>query len=208
MVFDLDETLLDRRKSLQAFLYYQFSKLIEPYNNVKYEVYEKRFLELDNNGYIWKYIVYKQLIEELEIKNASIRILLDDYVNNFNKFIIPMENSYEILMFLRNKNIKLGIITNGKTSLQKMNIDALNLTDFFDVILISEEVGYKKPQPEIFLKSLKMLDVESHETLFIGDHVENDIKGAKNAGIMALLFDAKRENINFENRIENLMEII
>ena len=69
-------------------------------------------------------------------------------------------------------------------------------------------MGFKKPQPEIFLLALDKLNADISNTLFVGDHIVNDIKGADNIGIKTLLFDKKKENVHIHNRIENLVEII
>lgn len=207
VVFDLDETILDRTKSIERFISYQHNKLVELGNSIDFMDYKNRFMYLDNNGYTWKDKVYGCLIEEFEIKGITMEKLLEDYVQNFNKFVCAMPNLYKVLDFLKNKEIKMGIITNGKTNFQMRNIEALHIRDYFDVILISEKEGIKKPQPEIFIKALDILKVESSYSLFIGDHFENDIKGATNIGMKALLFDRKNNNTEYRDRIENLIDI-
>lgn len=207
IVFDLDETILDRTKSIERFISYQHNKLVELGNSIDFMDYKNRFMYLDNNGYTWKDKVYGCLIEEFEIKGITMEKLLEDYVQNFNKFVCAIPNLYKVLDFLKNKDIKMGIITNGKTNFQMRNIEALHIKDYFDVILISEKEGMKKPQPEIFIKALDILKIESSYSLFIGDHFENDIKGATNIGMKALLFDRKNNNTEYRDRIENLMDI-
>lgn len=207
IVFDLDETILDRTKSMERFISYQHNKLVELGNFIDFMDYKNRFMYLDNNGYTWKDKVYGCLIEEFEIKGITMEKLLEDYVQNFNKFVCAMPNLYKVLDFLKNKDIKMGIITNGKTNFQMRNIEALHIRDYFDVILISEKEGMKKPQPEIFIKALDILKIESSYSLFIGDHFENDIKGATNIGMKALLFDRKNNNTEYRDRIEKLIDI-
>ncbi|CAM5587060.1 L-2-haloalkanoic acid dehalogenase OS=Lysinibacillus sphaericus OX=1421 GN=LS41612_16550 PE=4 SV=1 [Lysinibacillus sphaericus] len=71
------------------------------------------------------------------------------------------------------------------------NIKALNIDQYFDVILVSEWEGMKKPNPQIFINALEKLNVEPSESVFIGDHPENDVKAAQNVGMKGIW---KRDN--------------
>lgn len=207
VLFDLDGTLLDREKSLEKFIELQYQNLVAHQYNTDFNQYKNRFIELDNNGYTWKDTVYESLIEEFGLKRLTTESLLQDYIHNFSKCIVPMDNLYQTLDFLSEKNIKLGIITNGKTDFQRKNIKALKIEKYFKVILISEEEKLKKPQAEIFLKALKLLEVSANETIFVGDHLTNDVLGANNVGMLGILFDNKCKSINMKNRIKDLKEI-
>ncbi|PEU64776.1 HAD family hydrolase, partial [Bacillus cereus] len=78
---------------------------------------------------------------------------------------IPFPNMHELLQQLQNKNIKVGIITNGITEFQMNNIRALNLHTYTNTILISEAEGIKKPHPAIFERALRQLNVQSEECI-------------------------------------------
>ncbi|TDM32809.1 HAD-IIIA family hydrolase [Macrococcoides canis] len=208
MLFDLDETIIDRTNSLEKFIESQYLRLIYPVHKIDFDLYKERFISLDNNGYTWKDQVYESLINEFSLFNFTVNTLLDDYLERFHESVVPMDNLYETLEILSSENIKIGIITNGKTDFQKKNIKSLNIEHYLDVIVVSDEVGFKKPQPEIFLFALDKLNADISNTLFVGDHIVNDIKGANNIGIKTLLFDKKKENVHIHNRIENLIEII
>jgi len=75
------------------------------------------------------------------------------------------------------------LITNGRTAIQYGKIDRLGLRDRFEVILVSEEVGIKKPNPDLFRMALKRLGLEPEECLYVGDHPVNDIEGAAAVGM-------------------------
>lgn len=92
---------------------------------------------------------------------------------------------------LKNNKTALGMITNGFGQFQMENIKALNIDQYFDVILVSEWEGMKKPNPQIFLNALEKLNVEPSESVFIGDHPENDVKAAQNVGMKGIW---KRDN--------------
>lgn len=76
VLFDLDGTLLDRDQSLVAFLHHQYER-ITALHHVEKHVYMERFIELDRKGYVWKDVVYQQLIEEMNF-DLRWKNLLDD----------------------------------------------------------------------------------------------------------------------------------
>ena len=72
-------------------------------------------------------------------------------------------------------------MTNCYLETQRPRIAAAGLTDYFQAIVVSEEVGYRKPAPEIFHIALQQLGVTASETLCIGDSLEHDLQGEVNA---------------------------
>jgi 2-haloacid dehalogenase len=77
----------------------------------------------------------------------------------------------------------LGLVTNGEGEAQRGRLRAAGLEGYFSSIVISEEAGYTKPAHEIFDIALVELGVGSNEALYVGDSVEHDYHGARNAGI-------------------------
>lgn len=71
------------------------------------------------------------------------------------------------------------MITNGFGQFQMDNLKSLQIEKYFDVILVSEWEGIKKPDPRIFNKALNILNVQPNEAIFVGDHPENDVLAAK-----------------------------
>ncbi|WP_370635708.1 HAD family hydrolase [Lysinibacillus sp. CD3-6] len=186
VLFDLDGTLLDREKSLITFVSHQYDRLAPKLSSIPKEDYISRFIELDNNGYVWKDKVYKQLINEFNITACSVQELLDDYVSNFKHYCIPFQHLHRMLSELKQQHIKLGMITNGFGQFQLDNIRALGIEQNFEVILISECEGLKKPNLEIFDRALAKLQVRAVSSMFVGDHAINDIEAAKNMGMVAV----------------------
>ena len=93
-----------------------------------------------------------------------------------------------VLSKLRERGLKMGIISTGyeqdieaitqKTGLQK---------ELFEVIVGADTLKKTKPDPEVFKYALTKLKVKPQETLFVGDEIDADYRGAENAGIHALL---------------------
>ncbi|AJI08763.1 MULTISPECIES: HAD family hydrolase [Bacillus] len=186
IIFDLDGTLLDRDSSLKFFIKEQYKRYINKLKHIPEEQYVSRFIELDNRGYVWKDKVYHQLLHEHSISDLTWEQLLEDYINNFQHHCVPFSNMEHVLKELKDKGMLLGMITNGLTEFQLLNIRALGIEKYMDTILVSEQEGIKKPQAEIFMRALERLGVTPEESVYIGDHPENDVIGARNAGMNAI----------------------
>lgn len=80
----------------------------------------------------------------------------------------------------------LGIITNGLGEFQSSTIQGLGIEKYFQTILISEIEGVRKPEAEIFIRALCNLGVEANQSVFIGDHPDTDVMGAKHIGMKGI----------------------
>ena len=104
----------------------------------------------------------------------------------------PMDGVKELLMHLHGQ-ARLGIITNGFVDLQEIRLERTGLRSFFDLIVISEEVGFAKPDPEIFSYALtQMGKPDPSRVLMIGDNPHSDILGGTRAGLDTLWVNPKK----------------
>lgn len=207
VIFDLDGTLLNRKESLENFINEQYERLHHLFSSIPKDKFISRFLELDNNGYVWKDKVYEQLITEFNLSQVSWEMLLQDYLEQFKYHCVGFPHIVDMLEDLKNNNIALGMITNGFTRFQLDNIEALGIEKYFQVILVSEAEGMKKPNPEIFLKALSKLEVKPSESIYIGDHPKNDVEAAQTIGMKAIWkkneeFSMKEADAIIENYLE------
>ncbi|RIM75438.1 HAD family hydrolase [Staphylococcus xylosus] len=209
ILFDLDGSLLDRQSSLIKFIDYQYDKFIDYLNHIDKNAFKSKFIELDQNGYVWKDKVYAQLINTFNIIDLNADDLLDDYINNFCNQCLPYPNLKETLDILSSNGYKLGIITNGKYPFQYDNIKSLQIDQYMDVILVSEKEDIKKPNPLIFERAAKKLNVDLCECLFVGDSFKNDYEASRSAG-MHSIYKLNNENKIYTttNYIKSLYELI
>jgi 2-haloalkanoic acid dehalogenase type II len=115
----------------------------------------------------------------------------------------------ETLSELKQRGLKLGVITNGLQSdvrkiMSKIRFDPC----FFDVVVTVSTVNRMKPEQEIFRHALNVLNVTPNEALFVGDTVEYDYEGAKKAGLKALLIDRHDRIAGDYEKIHDLREIL
>ena len=208
VLFDLDGTLLNRDESVKKFIDNQYDRLIEVVGHIPKELYCTRFIELDSRGYVWKDKVYEQLVHEFEITGLNSEDFLQDYINEFSNHCVSFPNLHNMLQELKDNSFVLGMITNGYGQFQLDNIKALNIEHYFNTLLISEWENMKKPNPKIFEKALKELNVQPHQSVFIGDHPENDIEASKNVGMIGIWKkDFQWNKVDADFIIDDLMEV-
>lgn len=92
---------------------------------------------------------------------------------------------------LRSAGLRVGVVTNGYTTVQRQKIDYYRLDTYVDFVLISEEVGAYKPERAIFDMALANAEVAARRALFVGDTPTADIEGARQAGLHAVLIDPR-----------------
>ncbi|MEJ6950509.1 HAD family hydrolase [Natronospora cellulosivora (SeqCode)] len=108
--------------------------------------------------------------------------------------------------------MKLGMITNGSVRMQNAKIDEIGVRSFFETIIVSDEIGIKKPDIRIFNMVLKKLNVNAKNAIYIGDNPFCDIKGASNAGLNTAWMEGFREwdldGIKPDYKINHLKELL
>ena len=220
--FDLDRTLWDFDAAAEV----AFERI--------YEKYDMKSLGIPNAHEFHE--VYHPLNEQLWVLYREDKIT-KDYLNR-TRFVLPLEHygihdtaladhlsedyvywsprivrlvpgTMELLDYLKPK-YHLHLITNGFQEVQHTKLSGSGLESYFETLTVSEEVGVKKPNPEIFHYALRKANASPAESLMIGDEMAVDIDGARDAGIDTILFNPKGEAIEGERTFEvkSLKEII
>ena len=109
---------------------------------------------------------------------------------------ILYDEALEVLKKLKDLDIKLGIISNWDLTARDI-LKKNQIVDYFDDIIISSEEGVEKPNPSLFIKSLKNLNVESDKALYIGDNFYDDVVGANSVGIKTLIINRNPKHPKF-----------
>ena len=98
----------------------------------------------------------------------------------------------EIMKDLKKKGYKIGLLSNNNFTKLKRELTDLDLIDLFDAVVVSSEVGYQKPQPEIFHILFDRLGIKSDEVVFVDD-TESSLSGSENIGYTPLLFTSNQK---------------
>ena len=104
----------------------------------------------------------------------------------FKEGIVPVEGMKEILEKLY-PNYNLASLINEGKEWTDYKFEKSGFKRFFKHIIVSGEIGLKKPQPEFFLAALKIINAVPKECLFIDDHLEN-CQAAQKLGIRSICF--------------------
>ncbi len=191
MLFDLDDTLLNRDKAVDEMFSIILEQCYEDVKNSEKNIMLQKFKEYDRRGYgdNDKIIVLESLFDEFSPKYRLPRNCIQDFWNNhFPHCFSINKNTMNIVNTIK-QHVKVAIITNGSTQRQKAKIINTNLNSCFDIITISEEVGFSKPDKRIFELALNKLNVQPEDALFVGDDIEKDIGGCQNANIKGIWFN-------------------
>jgi putative hydrolase of the HAD superfamily len=187
ILFDLDDTMNDRQGTLRIFVDHFLQEFKSKLGPISLHALLLEYQRVDAGGYRPRDQVHAMLAESLPwLEPTKPESLLEFWYDLFPKLSVLTPGARETLMTLKARGIKLGLVTNGKTKVQNEKVDALELRGLLDLILTSEEVGIKKPDPRIFEIALERLQLEPSQVWMVGDHPVNDVLGARGAGLTAV----------------------
>jgi len=153
----------------------------------------------------WNVLVLRRLgIENAELAK-NVQSKWDQFVDNT---LYP--EVMGVLSELKTKGLKIGLISNIyeeniHACLQEAGLGGA----VFDVVVGVDAIGEMKPHPGVFKYALHKLNVQPEETIFVGDDVEVDYKGAESVGIHALLINRTKEKVLSDPKtITDLREIL
>ena len=215
--FDLDHTLwdFDKNSNLTFIKIFALNKLdidinifLEAYHPINanyWDLYRENKVSKEKLRFYRLADTFKKL--KIEVRDSMIKKLSHDYIDCLTDFNNLIPGAIEILKYLDNK-YNMHIITNGFKEVQKKKLEKSTITRYFKTITISEEVGYKKPNPIIFNYALEKANTVNTRSLMIGDSYQADILGAINVGIDAILFNYHNidptDNITSVNSLSDL----
>jgi putative hydrolase of the HAD superfamily len=141
---------------------------------------------------------YESLLRELlpEVSDEQIDMFVDAEHDAWAPAFQTLGAAQALLEALRSRGIKTGVVLNSWPDPGRVlrgDIERAGLTELLDTIVISSEVGMRKPEPGIFRLALDELGVEPHDAMFVGDRLETDVQGAAKLGmttVQALWFNA------------------
>lgn len=151
---------------------------------------------------------FKEVCKEFNVQIKD--FVIDKLVGLWNKNMLlaqPYDETEEVLKKLKEKGIKLALVTNSPEQSIEPVLEKFDLAKYFDVILLSFEEGLLKMDKELYEKAVKELGLEKEDVVVVGDSVQSDIKGAQNAGLRGVLID-RRNTRDFPDKILNLKELL
>jgi len=190
--FDADETLFtfDSFGGLQRmFLDYSVTFTADDFQDYQ-SVNKPLWVDYQNGAITSLQLQYRRFqswSERLSIPPGDLNAA---FMNAMAEICAPLPGAVSLLNAVRGQ-AKLGIITNGFTALQQIRLERTGLRDYFDLLIISEQVGVAKPDARIFDYALAQAgNPDRSRVLMVGDTAESDIRGGINAGLSTCWLNA------------------
>lgn len=179
IVFDLDETLIDRTATLRLFARQLWTQQ-HAHIDLAEAQFVDQFIALDGYGYAPK----PQLFESTAalISSLDAEAVAGLFHQQVHTQPILFDHTLVSLRHIREQGWPVGIVTNGSGHRQRVKIVQTGLAELVDYYVISEEFGTKKPDPRIFQEIAEQLRIDPQQSWFVGDHPILDIWGSSQYG--------------------------
>ncbi len=188
VIFDLDQTLIDRDATFATFLEAQYHRYRVNFDALSQHEYIETIQTFDNHGYTPKPELYALACQTFKLPDTLAATLCEDFFTHYGEIPIVVPHAHSVLNILKAHYV-LGVVTNGRTHAQRSKLAQAHLAEYFESVRISEEDGVKKPHRQIFEHCLHELQVDAHHAVYVGDHPVNDIDAAKQVGMCAIWMD-------------------
>jgi HAD superfamily hydrolase (TIGR01549 family) len=197
VLFDLDDTLFDHIATSRAALASSTATL--PWRrDVPFEELHRRYSELLEEihplllagRYTYpeaRRLRFQRLLApyDLALTEAEIDQFADFHYGHYRRLRQPVPGALALLEALK-PQVRIGIVTNNRTSEQEDKLQFLGMTHLVDALITSEDAGVTKPDPRIYEVALQRLGARPEETVMVGDNWQADVLGALAVGIRPL----------------------
>ena len=201
-IIDLDGTLYDYEacheyalyavlKNLAEKLSMDIAQIREVYKNAT----EKVKLELGNSASSHNRLIYfTKICRQYSLGPSYALELSQQYWSDFYEKIRPFKGAHELLNLLKQKKVRVIVLTDFESFHQYEKLNRLNLLQFIDDILTSEEIGVDKPCRTAFERALSLSSTAPERAIVIGDSLSRDVKGAYELGISGFYISTDRSS--------------
>jgi len=198
VLFDVDDTLYDRRAAQGQILRDVQARLPDLFGDLGHEAIDAAFEESDRrtaDTYMLAGSIEESrdersriFLEVLDLPPARARQVSLAYVDAYRRTNAPIAGAAETVRRCA-RHLPVGIVSNAFPDVQYHKIDSLGIRELCACVLLSEEFGTRKPEPAIFLAACEQLGIDAGQTLYVGDSYGNDVVGAGNAGLVSCWFN-------------------
>ena len=157
-----------------------------------YRAAARRFTETahaegkETHNRFWISAALQDLGYQVHPEDPRIGLAVEAYFSAFVDYAAPIPGTIDMLATLKAR-YRLGLLSNLTHAPAALRIiDRLGMAPFFDVVLVSGQLGYRKPHPRVFLALLEQLGTPKEHTAFVGDNLDADVRGAQQVGIQPI----------------------
>ncbi|MEK4158205.1 HAD-IA family hydrolase [Paenibacillus sp. FSL R10-2779] len=190
VIFDLDDTLYQEEEYVKSGFLHVSRFISEKTSLDKNYVFEQFFLLFKED----KSDVFKRFLDIHSLRNSQLETqMIHEY-----RFHLPMltlaRKNIELLEWLREKGMHIGIITDGRPEGQRSKIEALLLHKYCDYIIVTDELGgieFRKPNETAFINMLRHFNIKPEESIYVGDNPAKDFVAGNKLGIHTIMLENK-----------------
>lgn len=182
-LFDLDDTLIDRRGAFRQWAKDASLRWIdEGANAVSPDEGLEFLIRADNGGFTPRLEFFAAVINKFGLRNLSPAELIDVYYESMVENMSLTPGADRLLRSMELKGYGFGIVTNGSQH-QRDKARAAGLEARACTVVVSDDVGSRKPERKIFEVASAQMSLPSQRIVFFGDQLQIDIVGAKHCGM-------------------------
>lgn len=175
IIFDFDGTLANTL----PICYYAFQNVFKEFDNKDLSSEEiKAMFGPSETGIIRDNLSHAN-------KEHAIELYYEKYTERHEQLVIHNKEIDNLIKYLKDKEIKLGIVTGKAKRSLDISLKSLRMDNLFDVIITGDDVDKPKPHPEGLIKALSLLGVENSDAIFIGDS-DADIHAGVQANVYTI----------------------
>jgi len=188
ILFDLDQTLVDLIKMKTEACKSAIKAMIKAGLKIDEKTGYKRLMHTYFKVGIESNIAFTKFLEEQtgKVDEKILQAGIDAYLKTKPSFLKPYPYVLETLEYLKNLDLKLGIITDAQKTKAIERLREMNIINFFDIIITFDDTSEKKPSEKPFKLAMEKLNLSPDEILFVGDSTTRDIIPAKKLGMKTL----------------------
>lgn len=181
VIFDLDDTLYSEKEYVRS----GYAEIAKNFKKID-AMEEKLWTAFENKEPAINYV----LEQEGMLTDEAVNFCLNIYRNHIPNITLYPE-AKKLLALLKEKGIRLGMITDGRPEGQRAKIKALQISKYFEKIIITDELGgvqFRKPNTAAFEKMQDYFNVPYEAMVYVGDNFKKDFKAPNILGMDSVYF--------------------
>jgi putative hydrolase of the HAD superfamily len=195
VLFDLDDTLVDLAGAARAAIPLHLADLGLPHGpdvGDRWREVEERHFGRFLAGEIGFQEQRRERVREMlgeQLDDAAADAWFAGYADRLAAELAVFDDVVGALDALAERGLPVGIVTNLDAGLQRGKLERVGLADRFDVVVGLDALGVGKPDPSVFHHACELIGTTPSATAFVGDRIDHDALGARDAGLRAYWLD-------------------
>lgn len=213
VLFDIDDTLCEYRQSASDLLAHSFDAVgVDPFFTAEeyYAVFEE-YIDVAEDTEDIRERAFSGLAEENGVDPEIGRAVASAYASERDHRDVRFLDGAESALETMSERYTVGAVTNGDPEMQRAKLSSLGVRDRFETVVFAGFDTVAKPDPAPFERALDDLGVDAGRAVKVGNSLEHDVLGARNAGLRSVWLDRSGDvtpDPAPDYRIESMRELL